>query len=973
MTIKNLYPTQRPTYVYNVINGRAELPVNSTFTRASVGTYVNSSGLIVDAAANAPRFDHDPDTREFLGLLLETEGKNYVTESDLCGNFNSAVANILKVVESNVDTPAGIGQCISLSVADTSQDDSWRIGTASGGDGSAIAFSVYVKTVDGVSSTDIKIRLNNSNTASYDYTVGPEWTRIDISGGYLANSQRRNVSIYPTETPIYLWGAVISISQSQNLGTVDTLNEATSYIRNTSALLSDGPAIREPDFLSLASTSNFNSGFSMMTDSDAGDVDYIYKINSNGSEISQLANNAGTLEWTIDGVSAQTAGSYPQVGFVKGRTRTISSFGPADGESQDNYLYTTGLSFPTAAVVAPDADQIEFGVPQLLKALYVWDGQLDETNAVSLIKGKYNIVSSAPIQPDAYSFIFDPDPTSVGNTNVTFPELVPNNNMTIDWGDGNTSAYEVGVVPSHDYPYPGKYRVQVKADDGLANLKVQTTADQINKVEAWHPDYRIDASGDGFTGNQLVTLLAEQSTCTYIPEFKYTNITSLQSTFRGNKAVLPRNAEPYWPWVPVDLPDCTSLFNTFSQLGYTYWFQNQSSPAYTKFPQLQTSDKLVNVSNCFKNSRFTGWLTPSNSFTNKPFTDTSNVTDWSACFKNSTFTDIDVDTSAATNLKEAFYQSTEIVTFPFIQTSNCERFESTWYGCSNLQTFPLITTSEGTNFKKAWAYCTQLNNFPELDFSKSTTMLGTWQGCSSLTSLPELDLSECTILSLTFSESGLLVSPVITNLTKCTSFYQAWSNCPGITTFTNIGNLDFSKTTTLYNTFSNSGFTGTVPSLNVSNECLTLQGAFASANITGFASALDTSGCTTFRRALSTSSITEVPDLSFISATNFYTFCQNCSSLTDIDSGVFDVTGTLDSNAFDAAFTGCALTAIAIENLLVSLDTNGQSNIVLGIDGGTNAAKSTWTAAAITAFNNLAGDPAVPGDTGKGWTISFNA
>ena len=90
----------------------------------------------------------------------------------------------------------------------------------------------------------------------------------------------------------------------------------------------------------------------------------------------------------------------------------------------------------------------------------------------------------------------------------------------------------------------------------------------------------------------------------------------------------------------------------------------------------------------------------------------------------------------------------------------------------------------------------------------------------------------------------------------------------------------------------------------------------------------------------------------------------NCSSLTSFPANMFDTTGTLVSNAFDQAWFGCALTAQSIENILVSLDTNGATGITLSIDGGTNAAKTTWSAAAVTAYDNL---------IVKGWTISFNA
>jgi len=78
---------------------------------------------------------------------------------------------------------------------------------------------------------------------------------------------------------------------------------------------------------------------------------------------------------------------------------------------------------------------------------------------------------------------------------------------------------------------------------------------------------------------------------------------------------------------------------------------------------------------------------------------------------------------------------------------------------------------------------------------------------------------------------------------------------------------------------------------------------------------------------------------------------------------MFDTTGVLLANAFGGAWQNGALTAQSIENILFSLDTNGQSNIELGIDGGTNAAKSTWTAAANIAYTNL---------INKGWTITFN-
>lgn len=60
---------------------------------------------------------------------------------------------------------------------------------------------------------------------------------------------------------------------------------------------------------------------------------------------------------------------------------------------------------------------------------------------------------------------------------------------------------------------------------------------------------------------------------------------------------------------------------------------------------------------------------------------------------------------------------------------------------------------------------------------------------------------------------------------------------------------------------------------------------------------------------------------------------------------------------------GIIRTAIPGEPRFVYEDTNGQSGITLSINAGTNAAKSTWSVAAVNAYDSL---------IVKGWTISFN-
>jgi hypothetical protein len=69
------YPEIRPTLDLNFARVKA-LDPRITFTRASGGSYVGADGLIKYAGVNEARFDHDPETGESLGLLIEEQRSN---------------------------------------------------------------------------------------------------------------------------------------------------------------------------------------------------------------------------------------------------------------------------------------------------------------------------------------------------------------------------------------------------------------------------------------------------------------------------------------------------------------------------------------------------------------------------------------------------------------------------------------------------------------------------------------------------------------------------------------------------------------------------------------------------------------------------------------------------------------------------------------------------------------------------------
>ena len=241
-----------------------------------------------------------------------------------------------------------------------------------------------------------------------------------------------------------------------------------------------------------------------------------------------------------------------------------------------------------------------------------------------------------------------------------------------------------------------------------------------------------------------------------------------------------------------------------------------------------------------------------------------------------------------------------------------------------------------------------------------TSLQGAFKGTTALTSIGRFDTSSVEFFMFAFENTGLTSFPLIDTSTA-TSLKGAWSGCSGLTSFPLI---DTSNVTNLRNTWN--GCTGltSFPLIDASSVTNPRDAWNGCTGLTSF-SALDMSSGTDFRGAWHTcSSLTSFPSITPTSGTDFGGAWINCTSLATYPANQFDTTGTLVSSAFNVAFANCALTAQSIENILTSLDTNGSSNITLSLNGGTSAAKSTWSTAANTAYDNL---------VAKGWTIAFNS
>ena len=945
MTIKNLYPKARPQTIYNVINGRPELPAASTFSRASEATYTDANGILRTAAVDEPRFNYDPMTGEFLGLMLEEARTNLRSTSN---NFAPSVPPVTITTGSFV-APTGDPTATRMQ---SSTENTGSLMTVSAASQSDYTLSVFAKRNSGSGNLQLMIYDVPSYSSSKEtFTLTDQWQRYSVTRKTGSGQTGLQCRVTGVNAPfdILVFGAQIEASPY-----------ASSYIET-----SGSPVTSAPDIFSLTSSSDFDGGFSLLLDSETTTDDYFYKIKASGTTIAELNNANGTLDWVVNGTSAATNGEYPQVGAIQpGRVRTISSFGAADGTTQLNYLYTYGLSFPTNAIVASGADEVEFGPGQTLKAVYLWNGQLSNTEAVSVIKGEYNIVPNEPIKADSYSFVYNTDPTNIGEATITLPYIVPTVSMRVYWGDGTNSAYEQGVTPSHTYPYPGQYRIQIEADDGFDAVRLADVNSTITRVDQWAPQHRVGATGDGFTGDDLKSILTRQVQCALIPPFKYTDLTNLDQAFWDCQKAAVNN----WDWIPTNLQSATNLGSAFRTVSRI----SMSVAERGTFPQLQTSTALTSVTSCFRFNNFTQFDQGNSGL---PFSNTQNVTNWSACFRDlARLTSIGaLDTSAATTLSSTFNGCNNLAAMPFIATNNVINFSSAWQDCSALTSFPLIDTSSGTQFTYTWDGCSNLNNIgvvpgattslPLFDFSSATTLSNCFKNCSSITTVPVFDVSNATNVSAMFYGcTNLNNFPGITlSATANVSLSGFFSSCTSLTNFTL---FDTSTVTSMVSMFYFcTGLTNFPASFDTS-AAVDLASTWADCqNLTSFP-VLNTANATSFKNAWARNyGLTDFPLLDTTSITNCDSSWYKSTNLANFPANMFDTTGTLIANAFNIAWLGCALTAQSIENILVSLDTNGQSNIVLGIDAGTNAGQSTWTAAANTAYTNL---------INKGWTITFN-
>ena len=140
------YPTIRPTLDLNFAATKT-LDRRITFTRDSLGTYIDENGLVKYASNNVPRFDHDPTTGESLGLLIEEARTNQILYSLL--TTDNWTANGSTLSNNTTETTAPDGTNTAGKWVPNNGNIGWcsiyNKSTISVTSGTAYTFSVWAK------------------------------------------------------------------------------------------------------------------------------------------------------------------------------------------------------------------------------------------------------------------------------------------------------------------------------------------------------------------------------------------------------------------------------------------------------------------------------------------------------------------------------------------------------------------------------------------------------------------------------------------------------------------------------------------------------------------------------------------------------------------------------------------------------------------------------------------------------------
>jgi hypothetical protein len=912
MAIKELFYDNRPRVL---LDPRASQRIDPrfTFTRDSVGTFVDDSGIVQTASANEPRFDHNPVTGESLGLLLENQSTNYKKQSsDLTdttsGSWASGATNMTRVNET-INGPAGLQQYTKITAIPGNNKIIGGLTFMPSNNGDDVVLSIYIQRGNLDYFWFAKQHQNSSFSPVYfDFnevkayinygqpglTVPPgDCTIKDLGGGwfYLAftvkekgpGASQRMMLIplnekYPTTSGsgvptatgtteyYYAWGAQCEHLKKRPTSYIPTATSAVTRAQDLVSVETPLPATGSIYIDARAISANENDTLLSLKNDSNDKVDLAYLSNT-------ATYNSLALIANYDGVSKS---SLPLPVPTTDRERNIITYGANNyqyGRDSSRFAPSLSSSVPTGLnklSIGHDAVDPTKAFNGYINTVYAWSGELTPEVAKALVRGEIDAINADTYDPTgpagSLALVINTQGAAAnGEKTFTLPaeSVATDNDIVITWGDGTESgldgaAAELGAIGlTHDYPSAGIYPVSVEGK--MQNIKYNnniSNKDDLLLIAAWGTDDMLTSpstmNGAFFGCSQM--------------DFS----SSARNTNRPNTSAVT-------DWTNA-FRDCSSITGTFPSFDFTAatafssTWRGCSSLASVPAIFVADGDVTQNVTS------FSNAWNGCNSFTSFPLINTSSGTifgnAWNGCSSLTSFPLI--NTSSGTSFDSTWRDCSSLTSFPLINTSSGTNFLQAWYGCSGLTSFPLINTSSGTSFDSTWRDCSSLTSFPLINTSSGTNFSNAWNGCSSLTSFPLINTSSGTGFGSAWRDCSSLTSFPLINTSSGTIFGNAWNGCSSLTSFPLI-----------------------ITSLGTS-----FSGAW--------------NGC---------SSLTSFPLIDTSSSTNFGDAWDGCSSLTDFPANFFDSwAATPVDECFYLTWDGCSsLTATSVDNILVSIAASGVS------------------------------------------------
>jgi hypothetical protein len=365
---------------YPVLDERTgALTSAATFTRASTATYFDAAGVMQTAAVNTPRYDYDPATLAYRGLLMEDSRTNLMLRSQEFDNATWLAQGTKEIVANTHVAPDGMVTADTLSDTNAGAFNGMRQGFVVANDTASHTLSIYVKKTSGGTSPTFGInfaysggtgvtklvRLNTDTgvemlgtAGSAVYDAGSYWRLCITNTNNATGNTTLTATIYPATNThglstdsmaatgsAVIWGAQLEAAAfaTSYIPTAGTTVTRSGDDCTASLALNDAGGTLFAEFAFAAGTSADSPNARAIVYVDNGATNnrhQLYNISGNLGGVTQV----GVTEGTSSVVGAIATGVLTRAAYAYAANDFRSAVGGTLGSADTSGAVPTGLA-----------------------------------------------------------------------------------------------------------------------------------------------------------------------------------------------------------------------------------------------------------------------------------------------------------------------------------------------------------------------------------------------------------------------------------------------------------------------------------------------------------------------------------------------------------------------------------------------------------------------------------------------------